>query len=79
LQGDATSAALGWAFAKESAIQNLDRRLRSTLEAARCNTELRDRLSRLVEDQSWLEPIVSELGKNHALVIELFRITKRAA
>jgi hypothetical protein len=60
-------------------MQDLNRRLRSTLEAARCNTELRDRLSRLVDDPAWVQPIVNELGKNHALVIELFRITKRAA
>jgi len=60
-------------------MSSLDERLRRTLLAARCNTVVRDRLRQLVDDRSWLEPIVDELGGGHAVVRDLMWITKRVA
>ena len=60
-------------------MPDLDERLRKTILAARCNTEVRERLRQLVDDQSWLEPIVEQLGGGHAVVRELLWVTKRVA
>jgi len=45
-----------------------------TLDAARGNPEVRERLRLLVADPERVEPIVLELGRRHALVRELFTI-----
>ena len=60
-------------------MSKLDQRLRRTLTAARCNTEVRNRLRELVDDHTWLEGVLAELGKGHALVRELLWITKGVA
>jgi hypothetical protein len=51
-------------------------RLRTTLDAARGNMEIRERLKELVDDPSRLDPIVQELGPRHALVRELLAIAR---
>jgi len=60
-------------------VPNLEIELRKTLQAARCNTELRERLRELAEDPAWLTPITEQLGGRHALVQELLCVTRRAA
>jgi hypothetical protein len=60
-------------------MSDVGERLRRTLLAARCNTEMRHRLRELVDDEAWLEPILRELGGGHAVVRELMWVTKREA
>lgn len=60
-------------------MSSLEERLRRTLLAARCNTEVRDRLRQLVDDRSWLEPILDQLGGGHAVVRDLLWVTKGVA
>ena len=60
-------------------MSNLENRLRKTLQAARCNLELRERLRELAEDPRWLESMTDQLGGGHALVRELLCVTRRAA
>jgi hypothetical protein len=60
-------------------MPDLDERLRKTILAARCNTEMRDRLRQLVDDSRWFQPIVDQLGGGHAVVRELLWVTKRVA
>jgi len=50
-------------------------RLRTTLRAARGNDVIRERLCEIVRDASRMDPIVSELGRHHAVVLELLAIT----
>lgn len=51
-------------------------RLRTTLDAARGNMEIRERLKAIVEDPNQLDPIVRELGPRHGLVRELLAIAR---
>jgi hypothetical protein len=60
-------------------VSNLESRLRNTLQAARCNTQLRERLRELAEDPAWLASITDQLGGGHALVQDLLCVTRRAA
>lgn len=60
-------------------MSDLGERLRKTIMAARCNSRLRERLSELVDDRTWLDPIVEELGGGHAVVREMMWVTKRVA
>jgi hypothetical protein len=52
-------------------------RLRNALHAARGNPRIRERLRELVDDRSWLQPILRDLGPNHGVVIDLLRVTDR--
>ena len=45
-----------------------------TLAAARGNMQVRQRLRGIVSDPARLQPIVQELGPNHAVVRELLEI-----
>ena len=60
----------------ENAQRPLADRLRTTLDAARGNMEIRERLKALVEDPRRLGPIVQELGPRHGLVRELLAIAR---
>ena len=43
-------------------------RLRNTLQAARGNPQIRERLVEIVDDPERFDPIVRELGMRHALL-----------
>jgi hypothetical protein len=51
-------------------------RLRTSLDAARGNMQIRECLKQLVADPDRLAPIVRELGPRHALVRELLAIAR---
>lgn len=53
-------------------------RLRTTLQAARGNVQIRERLKTLIVDPEEFDPIVRELGPRHALVRELLAIARHA-
>lgn len=54
-------------------------RLRATLQAARGNAQIREKLQAIVSDPKRLDPILHELGARHALVRDLLTITRRGA
>ena len=54
-------------------------RLRSALKAARGNSEIRRRLSRVTDDPKQLAWIRAELGNTHAMVLELLSIRDHTA
>jgi hypothetical protein len=60
--------------------EQLDRplvdRLRATLQAARGNERIRERLKGIIADPERFDPIVQELGPGHALVRELLAIAR---
>jgi hypothetical protein len=60
----------------ENTERPLTDRLRTTLDAARGNMEIRERLKALVEDPRRFDPIVKELGARHGLVRELLAIAR---
>jgi hypothetical protein len=49
-------------------------RLRTTLDAARGNLQVRARLRVLLEDPAQLDSLVGELGPNHAVVRDLLEV-----
>ena len=57
-------------------LLSLDERIRTTLNAARGNMQIRERLKQLVADPERFGPIVHELGPRHALVRELLSIAR---
>jgi hypothetical protein len=59
-------------------MSDLSERLRRSLVTARCMPEARERLRELVDDESWLGPILEELGPGHAVVRELMVLTDRS-
>lgn len=64
--------------ASENAERPLADRLRTALDAARGNMEIREQLKGLVEDPRRLGPIVQELGARHGLVRELLAIARHS-
>jgi hypothetical protein len=52
-------------------MQNLADQLRNSLNSARANERIRERLQELASDPKWLESIEAELGARHGLVREL--------
>ena len=60
----------------DTGLLSLDERLRTTLNAARGNMQIRERLKQLVADPERFGPIVRELGPRHALVRELLAIAR---
>ena len=56
---------------------HLAERLRTTLEAARANEEIRARLKRMLAEPDRLASIVRELGPRHAIVRDLIAMTGR--
>jgi len=56
----------------------LTERLRLTLQAARGNVEIRERLRGIVADPDRLDSIVRELGPRHALVRDLLAIARHS-
>ena len=59
--------------------QSLAERLRKSLDNARGNPRIRERLQQLAEDPAWLESIVLQLGPRHAVVRELLLLTGKLA
>lgn len=57
--------------------QHLAERLRTTLEAARANEQIRARLKRMLAEPDRLDWIVRELGPRHAIVRDLIAMTGR--
>lgn len=55
--------------------QQLAERLRTTLEAARANEDIRARLKRMLAEPDRLDWIVRELGPRHAIVRDLIAMT----
>ena len=55
--------------------QQLAKRLRTSLDAARANEEIRARLKRMLAEPDRLDWIVRELGPRHAIVRDLIAMT----
>ncbi len=49
-------------------------RLRTALFAARANMRIRESLKRIIDDPERFDPIVGELGPNHALIRDLLEL-----
>jgi hypothetical protein len=50
--------------------------LRRTLDAARANVQIRERLKTMVSDPARFDSLVREVGPSHALVRDLIAITR---
>ena len=59
---------------EDSNTGSLASRLRSALQAARCNLDIRERLVALVSDPIRFDPIVREFGAGHSIVRALREI-----
>jgi hypothetical protein len=59
-------------------MQNLADQLRNSLQHARGDNRIRERLRELASDPKWLESITTELGERHGLVRELRSIARAA-
>ena len=59
-------------------MQNLADQLRNSLQHARGDARIRERLRELASDPKWLEAISTELGARHGLVRELLSVTRGA-
>lgn len=57
---------------------DLASQLRRTLQAARGDLQIRERLKQMVLEPGRLEEIVAELGARHTLVRDLIAITRAA-
>ena len=60
-------------------MQNLADQLRNSLQRARADERIRERLRELASDPEWLAAISTELGARHGLVRELLQVTRDAA
>ena len=61
----------------ESGTRSLADRLTQTLQAARGNLQIRERLKDMLAESNRLEAIVRELGPRHALVRDLLVIARQ--
>jgi hypothetical protein len=59
--------------------RNLADQLRDSLQRARGDARIRERLRELSSDPNWLESITAELGARHGLVRELLSIARTPA
>ena len=60
----------------EASDRSLVDRLRTTLQAARGNVQIRERLKTMIADPERFDSIVRELGTRHAIVRELLVIAR---